>query len=454
MLPSRPRLESWNPDSLTFTGSAIRDAGRTVADAVTTLSTNIKEMPDTRAWSGSAHDAAEAMFERAGRQADSFSDYTTAVGDAFTTGAGTIGGARTALLDKADQIDMGGQLHVSDQWVVLITGAQMTLEEAAALEKRAQAEQVVVNGLLLKVGAADDDTAAAVTAAATPHGFVAPNPSDPASLLLPGTQRPGDEVPNPSTAMGMLQQGMLRDADMSQTVRETTTETKHDPATGELISTTTTMYMQDGSRHERTADAKPLFSDRGPATTETHYDEHGNVISESSTVTFNDRGDHSMDNATVTSVKMADGTLVTLVERPGGSRSGTVTTPNGQTADIPREFFDKPLMTGVETAIAGLEHTPHGIPKLSAEAVEHIRAGAKYAGPGLGIATTLWEVAVADSGFARCVAATEGATGLATGALAGLATSEMGPVAIPIAILAGEGGSQLGNWIGNTFCPR
>ncbi len=52
----------------------------------------------------------------------------------------------------------------------------MTAEQAAALERRAQAEQITVNGLLLAVGAADDDTASAVTAAAKPHGFEAPDP--------------------------------------------------------------------------------------------------------------------------------------------------------------------------------------------------------------------------------------------------------------------------------------
>lgn len=171
MLPSRSRLERWNPDSLAFTGQSIQDSGRAVADAVTTMSDNIDTMPETRAWSGDAHTAATRMFDRAQDQANAFAAYTRDVGAALRDGAGTIGAARTALLDKADEIDMGGQLYVSDQWVVLITGAAMTAEEAAALERHAQAEQVTVNALLLAVGGADDATAAAVTAAATAHGY-------------------------------------------------------------------------------------------------------------------------------------------------------------------------------------------------------------------------------------------------------------------------------------------
>ncbi|WP_260755649.1 hypothetical protein [Mycobacterium sp. SMC-8] len=170
MLPSRSRLERWNPDTLTFAGRSITDTGTAIEDAVTAVGTNIATMPDTRAWSGDAHTAAASMFERAAKQTSAFSAYTTAVGQALTHGAGTIGAARTSLLDKADHLDMSGELHVSDQWVVLITGAQLSAEQTAALERRAQSEQAAVNRLLLAVGAADDETAAAVTDAAQPRG--------------------------------------------------------------------------------------------------------------------------------------------------------------------------------------------------------------------------------------------------------------------------------------------
>ena len=459
MLPTRSRLERWNPDSLTFAGQAVKDSGRAVADAVTTLSTNIKTMPDTKAWSGDAHTGATTMFDRAAKRTDAFSAYTSAVSAALIAGAGTIGGARTALLDKVDQIDMTGQLNVSEQWVVLITGAEMTLEEAAALERRAQAEQVTVNGLLMKVGAADDQTADSLTAAAKPHGFEAPGASDsddPFNIPTPGSQRPGDEVPDPSNPVGMMQQAVIRDTDMAQTVRDTKTETKYDLATGEEISTTTTIYKQDGSRHVTTAHARPTFSDRGPTTTETHYDKDGNEISEASSFTFNELGDHGMTNANVTTVTFPNGTVTTLIEYPGGARSATVHVPGRPPADVPLEIFDNPALMTAEASITGLEaQAPRGIPMLSDDAAERVRIGAKYGGPALGIATALWDVAVADSGFQRCVATAEGVTSVTTGALTGLATSQMGPwVAITAAIGASEGGTALGNWIGNTFCPR
>lgn len=456
MLPSRTRLEGWNPESLAAAGQAVIDSGTSVAGAVSTLSSTIKTMPETKAWSGDAHDAATQMFDRAGKQAEAFSAYTTAVGGALSAGAGTIGGPRTALLGKADQIDMTGQLNVSDQWVVLITGAQMTAEEAAALEKRAQAEQVVVNGLLVKVGAADDKTADSLTAAATPHGFEAPNPMDPTSLLVPSAPRPSDEVPNPSNPMGMLQQGTIRDLNMAETVRDTKVETKYDPVTGEEISTTTTIYKQDGSRHERTVNARPTFSDRGPTTTEVHYDKDNNMITETSSFTYNELGDHGLKNAHVTTVTTPDQTVVTLIQRPGGSVSGTIHTPGRPVADVPLNLLNHPIMSAADAAITGLgAQAERGIPMLTSEALEQVKIGTKYGGPGLSIAIALWDVAVAETGFERCVAAAEGVTSVTAGTVAGLATSGAGPgPAIAVGIMAGSGGTALGNWIGNTFCPR
>jgi len=113
-------------------------------------------------------------------------------------------------------------------------------------------------------------------------------------------------------------------------------------------------------------------------------------------------------------------------------------------------------MNGVDSTITGLgAQAERGIPRLTDEALEHLKVGTKYGGPALGVANALWSVAVADSGFERCVAAAEGTTSVTAGLLAGLATSEAGPwVAVPVALVAGEGGTALGNWIGNTFCQR
>ncbi|WP_237166309.1 hypothetical protein [Mycolicibacterium hippocampi] len=420
------------------------------------MSSNIDTMPETRAWSGHAHTAAAKMFGRAADAAGALAAYTTDVGAAFRDGAGTIGETRTALLNKADEIDMTGQLHVSDQWVVLITGAAMTAEEAAELERRAQAEQITVNGLLLAVGAADDATAAAVTAAAKPHGFQPPRLNDPGSMLTPGTQQPGDDVPDPSNPVGFLQQAMLRDTDMAQTIRDIKVESRYDPVTGEEMSTTTTYVMQDGSKRVRTANATSAFTDRSPAITEQHFDKDGNLIADTSSVTFNEFGHHSLTNSKVTTMKLADGTVTTLIERPDGRRTATVTTPDGRHADVPLNLLNHPIMGTASAGFSGLEaQAGHGIPMLTEEATEHIRVGAKYGGPAIGIATALWDVAVADSTFERCVAAAEGATSVASGTLAGVATAGSAPwLVVPAVLVASGGGQALGNWIGNTFCPR
>jgi hypothetical protein len=412
-----------------MSGQSVKDGGVTVGNTVTTISANIKTMPDTKAWSGDAHAAATSMFERAALQTDDFSAYTAAVGDALSGGAGTIGGARTALLNKADEIDMSGQLHVSDQWVVLITGGQMSVEQAAALEKRAQSEQVSVNGLLAAVGAADDATAAKVMAAATPHGFNAPNPTDLGGLLIPGQQRPGDEVPNPSSPVGFLQQAMLRDTDMSQTVRETQVETRYNPDTGEAVATTTTRYMMDGSKHVQTVNAKPDFSDRGPLTTDVHIDKNGNEVSRTTTVTFEDWAQYGMAGKTISTTQYANGTTAEVTVWPDGKQTVFVRTPDGREADVPVNLIDHPILS------------PLG-------------ATGKYFGPGVSVATSLWDIAVAETGFQKCVASVEGVTSVTAGTLAGLAAAETGPLAIPIGLTAALGGEALGNWIGNTFCPR
>ncbi|MBX5489295.1 MAG: hypothetical protein IRZ17_22175, partial [Mycolicibacterium hassiacum] len=74
-------------------------------------------MPETKAWSGEAHNAATAMFQRAEARTGEFSRYASAVAAALTEGATAIGSARTALLNKVDSIESGGQLYVNEQWV-------------------------------------------------------------------------------------------------------------------------------------------------------------------------------------------------------------------------------------------------------------------------------------------------------------------------------------------------
>ncbi|MGV0838503.1 hypothetical protein [Mycolicibacterium thermoresistibile] len=413
-------------------------------------------MPETKAWSGDAHAAASSMFERAETRTSDFSEYTTAIGEALLDGDDTIGRARIDLLNKASQIDMTGQLYVDPQWVVLLIGAQMTAEEAAALEKRAQSEQVNVNKLLLAVGAADDGTAASINAAVRSRGFEAPAPTALGSLLLPGLPRPEDEVPNPSTPVGATQQALIRDATMAETVRDTVVETRYDADTGEETATVTTVYKQDGSKHVTTVNAKSHFSDRSPLTVEKHFDKSNNLISKTESVTYNDPGIHSWAGSKSTTVEYADGTLIMGREFPDGRRSISVKPPNRPEADVPLDLLNHPVLSSASAGFSGLEaQAGRGIPMVSAELSEHVRVGSKYAGPGISILAAAWDVAVADTGFQRCVAAAEGAASLGAGTLGGIVGSSGGPPgAFFGSLFASAGGQAIGNWLGNTFCPR
>jgi hypothetical protein len=125
-----------------------------VYTAVRNLDDGCDRMPEARAWDGPAHKAASAMFGRATDTASQFSHYTEGVAAALTKRGGTIGSARTALLNHADEVDHG-ELSVSDMWVVLIKPARVSAEKAAGLQAQAKAEQAEINRLLVALGDAD-----------------------------------------------------------------------------------------------------------------------------------------------------------------------------------------------------------------------------------------------------------------------------------------------------------
>ena len=206
------------------------------------IGNNLKTMPETKAWAGPAHDAATGMFDRANKMATAFSDYTTAVGNALNEGAAAIGAARKALLDKADEIDRG-PLNVSEGWVVLIDPGSQTAEQITELMNQVATEQAAVNALLVAVGDADTSTADNVMAAAKPFGFVPPTPSGLPGMMIPGAQRPADDVPNPQDPLGLMQQATVRGEEMATTVRETTSRYNEE---GHYEKT---LIMQDGSKH-------------------------------------------------------------------------------------------------------------------------------------------------------------------------------------------------------------
>lgn len=448
MLPSRSRLQSWNPDSLAAAGSTVRTGGESVYKAVRDLDDECDRLPEARTWAGQAHDAATKMFDRATRQASPIQTSAEAMAAALEKGSGSIGAARRALLHKADEVDEG-ELHVTDDWVVLIKPAQMSAEKAASLQKQAEAEQAEINRLLLAVGDADDETAAAVQAAAKDIGFEPPDRNSPFYGMKPGEVPPGDEVPNPRFPMGRVQQAMTRQQDMATTVRDSREYTDSD---GQHHKTLT---MMDGSRHEILE-----WGTYDPSVDDTYYDKNGKMISD----TFSQQ---QYNGVKLTEITFGDGTTVTMTCTPDGTCSGGVTTADGRHGVLPEEFFTHPALTTVGGGLTGLEKqavSGRGIPMLTPGSVENVGKAAKFTGPALGVATALYDTVTASTLQDACVAAISGTAGVAggeaTGVLAGAAAaplSEVFPAAVP---LAAAGGNMLGGWtfgyvggiIGNIVC--
>lgn len=428
MLPNRTRLRGWNPDSLIVSVASITHAAREVDDAVSDIDGEIRAMPEAQTWSGRSHEAATAMFDRAHRQTTRLSAYAAAVSQAIHTGADEIGRARRALLDKADELD-GGPLHVDDTWVVLVDQTMMSAEQAAALEKQAEVEQITVNALLLDVGNADEHTASTVQAAARPFHYDAPKPSVFATGELP---MPDDEVPNPLRPDGLVQQDMIRKNDLAQSVRDETVEYTSDD------QVVTTLYMMDGSKH-----VIHEWGDDIPHISDSYYDEDGNWIS--STMSFH----NPLTNADVTEIQFGDGTIVTMNKNSDGSVSGGVTTADGRNAPLPSEFFTHPALTSVQGAMTLLDkagETGRGIPVLRADQLDRVGSFGRYAGPAVGVATAILDVVTADTLQDACVAAIAagyGAVGAPAGGMLAAGAASATPAAVPWMY---AGGSVLGTW--------
>ena len=404
-------------------------------------------MPEARAWDGPAHKAATEMFRRATDKSSKFSHYTEGVAAALAKGAGSIAAARTALLNHADEVDRG-ELSVNDMWVVLIKPARVSAEKAAQLQAQAKAEQVEINRLLFAVSDADNTTAAQVQAAAKDFGFSLPGPDDPGSLFPgPGMAPPGDEVSNPMTMTGLIQQGVVRDNDMAQTVRESKEWVTED---GQVRKT---LLMMDGSRHEIYE-----WNDYAPCVEDTHYDKNGKMVSS----TFS-QDKTNYDGSKFTSIKFADGTEVTMTRTADGKCTGGVIAPDGRHGVLPDEFFSHPALTTVGGAFTGLEEqAKRGIPMLSPQSVENLGKVGKYGGPTMGVAVALYDTVTAKTFEDACVAAISGGAAvggsavsgpLAAGLATGMGIPEFAPTAAWVGDMAGAWTfGYIGGIIGNIVC--
>ncbi|MGV0794343.1 hypothetical protein [Mycolicibacterium sp. XJ1819] len=434
---------------MTPAASALQSAGRSVYSTVRALDDGIDRTSVAHTWSGQAHDAATAMFGRATHTTSEFAHYTEAVATALKKGSGSIEDARAALLGHAEKVDAGA-LHVTDTWVVLIKPARVSAEEAASLLAQAEAEQKEINRLLIAVGDADNATAESVQAEAQDFGFALPRPSDfPGLDPVSGAARPADDVPDPMTLNGLIQQGVVRDNDMAQTVRESREWVTEDG------QGRTTLMMMDGSRHEIYE-----WNDFAPCVEDTYYDKHGNEVSN----TFS-QDKTNYDGTKYTSIRFSDGTEVTMTQTPDGKTTGGVTAPDGRHGVLPDEFFTHPTLTLVGGALTGLgEQAKRGIPMLSPQSVENLGKAAKFGGPALGVATALYETVTAKTFYDGCVAAISGGASVVGGYGGGAAgAATLSALGVPqLAPAAAATGSVLGTWtfgyvggiIGNIVCPK
>ncbi|BBX20212.1 hypothetical protein CRI77_04410 [Mycolicibacterium duvalii] len=442
MLPTRSRLQSWNPESLVPAAAAIQAAGAAVYQAVRDLDDRIDRMPRTGGWEGAAHRAAAGMFSRATDRSSAFKTYAEAVASALSDGSGAISTARTAALAMAAQID-SGPLNVTDQWVVLIDPAGMSAERVAELEILAQIAQGELNPLVIAVDQADDTTSMKIVTTVAEEGIN----SDLAGPVAPGPA-PVDEVPSPATAEGEQFQEVARAEDMATTVREITDT---EDLTGNRVTTYT---MMDGSTQVATE-----YIDQGlpsqqvypPGTTRVlHTDKHGNWISDTMTTPLDDGG-------VKTSVHWSDGTTVTMSETADGVRTGSCITADGRESPLPDEFFTDPFPTLVGGALSGLEtKAGQGIPALTAAELDKVKTGAKWGGPAIGVATMAYNMVSAETLHDACVAGVSGVYstvgGIATAAAGG---ALFGPVGAFVGSLGGSWAfGYVGSVVGEVLCPR
>lgn len=456
VLPSRSTLQGWNPDSLTGAASSVSSAGQTVGDGVSNIDDAINRMPETRGWSGQAHDAATGMFGRAEAKAQQFTAYTDAVASAFNKGATAIGAARSALLARADAVD-SGPLNVTDQWVVLIDPVMTSQEEMAKLQALALQEQAEINTLLCAVGDADNATADAILAAGKDHGFVAPEaPKDLGDLMLSTAQRPADQVPDPRNPVGMMQQEAIRSADQQQQIREVSY------STNEYGEEVTTVIKQDGSKAVTTEMDPFEYPSKQNFYMMEEFDKDGNFIARTSS--WHDLG----NDCDYTTISYADGSHLTMSMDSTGQRTAGFTTATGKHSSVPVELIDD-LSAATGAAMSGMEkHIVHGgsLPMLTAESVDNIGKTMKFGGPALGVATTVFDMFMAETDKERCIALVAGIAGggggwggVELGAALGASSIVAAPVAVPVlatlfGLFGAYGGAEMGEFVGEVICPN
>ncbi|MGC4934320.1 hypothetical protein ACLQ3C_11635 [Gordonia sp. DT30] len=311
MIPSRPRLMSWNFDALITTPIALRIQGVASEQAAVDISKNCDALPTLRAWEGTAHTAAVEAFGRARREGAEVCDLADGLAGALETGYHALTTAKRNLLDKVADIE-AGQFHVTDGWVVLLNPVEMSSDELRENMELRNDFQIQLNSDVITMGAADHSLATGLQTAAKKAGYVQHDPNLMELVTGSATPEPQSDVPNPLSLPGQMYQQHIRDEDAAITITGTETGTN---AEGEP---TKTLHMQDGSKKVFTETITYAGSStKRPMYVEEDFDPSGKLVATT-------RVYKTDFNADVTSITYADGTLVQTMKYPDGTQSGMV----------------------------------------------------------------------------------------------------------------------------------
>ncbi|MGZ8178886.1 hypothetical protein ACXVUM_13235 [Williamsia sp. SKLECPSW1] len=403
-------------------------------------------------WNGVAHDAAQNAFDRGFKSAAHVSDVCSAVASALTSAFHAVSRAKTDLLDVARAAEASGKFTVDDQWVVELAPIPWTADEIDEARAAQRAAQTVINERVIALAEADNPQ----TLLGAVKALGISPPGEVAGIPLPGSLPPADEAPNPANAVtGPLQQDTIRRQWEASTPRKVSEEhvPEHDGYHGYHRKT---LEMQDGSRQViDTVDPPARPWEENPNTARrdqvsvTTFDPSGNYVSTVSSYRW-------VDGTQNTETHFASGTTIVYTQTPSGTKTARIDV-GGFSREIPADdaLWKHPVSDTVGSALTGVEkglEKSDDIPRVSAATASKVEVGARYAGPAVGIATSLLDVYQAQTLEDKCVAGASGTGGFVGGGVGGQVGAWVVGLATENPFMAGAGaagGSLSGGWIGS-----
>jgi hypothetical protein len=422
-------------------------------------------LPVDGGWTGVAHDAAQNAFDRGFKTAAHMSDVCTAVSSALTTAYHAVSRAKTDLLDTVHRVEASGDFTVDEQWVVELAAEAWTAEEIDEARDAQRAAQTEINERVSALAGADNPQT--LLGAVAKLGVSVDR--DPSGLPLPGSIPPADEAPDPSGAgavSALLQQDIIRrqwEASTPRKVREEYIPERD----GFRARHEKTLVMQDGSSQKisnidllKTTGVEDANSTRYDWVTVETYDPAGGYVSTVESYT-------SQGGAKYTLTTFANGSTIVFTQYPNGNKTARIDV-GGYSRDIPTDdkLWQHPVSDLTGGALTGLEKgigKAEDIPYVSSATASKVEVGSRYAGPAVGIATSLVDVYRAPTLEDKCVAVASGtggfiggeAGGQLGGLLTGLATKNpawIGAGAGVVSVPGGWIGSYLGTQLGDLVC--